>query len=162
MRPAVLPRLGISPWADYIGRVWYYESRREMEPEPQEGEPLSEQRRHVRRVHSRIPVDTVLWALLFWVLLPLAISHGWFHPVNATLRSAFGDKVLVWLSVCFGSVGTLILAVVRYPLYVRRHHHGFRPRELPHQYRPTFWVSYMLIVVGTVILFTLVFKQHLM
>ena len=116
----------------------------------------------MKRVHSRIPVDTVLWALLFCVGLPLAIRAGWFYPEHATLRTLFGDKVLLWLGLAFGTVGTLILAVVRYPLYVRRHHHGFRPRELPHQYRPTFWVSYVLIAVGAGILIVLVAKQQLM
>jgi hypothetical protein len=119
--------------------------------------PPSE-RQHVRRRHSRIPVDTVLWALLFGVLLPLAIRADWLRP-EAHLQIA-GDKVLQWLALAFGVAGTFILAVVRYPLYVRRHHHGFRPRELPHQYRPTFWVSYVLITVGVVILLTLVLKQH--
>ena len=131
-----------------------------MDPDVQVDESL-EHHHHVRRVHSRIPVDTVLWALLFGVALPLGIHYGFFHPGEVTLRSAFGDKVLLGLSLAFGITGTLILAVVRYPLYVRRHHMGFRPRELPHQYRPTFWVSYMLITVGVLILFILVFKQHL-
>ncbi len=128
--------------------------------EQQLEEPL--ERRKIKRRHSRIPVDTVLWAVLFCVVLPVALHLGWFHATNSTLRSAFGDKVLVWLSLGFGIVGTLILALVRYPLYVRRHHQGFRPRELPHQYRPTFWVSYVLIIVGVAILFTLLAKQHLL
>ncbi len=132
-----------------------------MEPNIQEVEALTERPRHVRRVHSRIPVDTVIWALLFCVGLPLAIRAGWFYPEHATLRSVFGDKVLLWLSLAFGVVGTVILALVRYPLYVRRHHHGFRPRELPHQYRPTFWVSYVLICVGMGILIVLVAKQQM-
>ena len=132
-----------------------------MVEDVQEDEQLLE-RRKIHRRHSRIPVDTVLWAVLFCIVLPLAMHVGWFHPENRTLRAAFGDKVLIWLSLAFGLVGTLILAIVRYPLYVRRHHHGFRPRELPHQYRPTFWVSYMLIVVGMVILIALIFKQRLM
>jgi len=116
------------------------------------------QRHHIHRRHSRIPVDTVLWALLYGVALPLAIRAGWFRPEEKL--HATGDAVLLWLGLAFGVLGTLILAVVRYPLYVRRHHHGFRPRELPHDFRPTFWVSYVLITVGVVILLTLVIKQH--
>ena len=127
----------------------------------QEAEALPEKRRRVRRLHSRIPMDTVLWALLFCVALPLGIHSGWFRPAEVTLRSVAGDKVLLWLSLAFGVTGTLILALVRYPLYVRRHHMGFRPRELPHPYRPTFWVSYMLLTVGVVIVLILVVKQHL-
>lgn len=132
-----------------------------MVPEMQVDETPME-RRKIQRRHSRIPVDTVLWAVLFGVALPLATYAGWFRPENRSLSAAFGDNVLVWLSLGFGIVGTLILAIVRYPLYVRRHHHGFRPRELPHQYRPTFWVSYVLIIVGVVILIVLIFKQRLM
>ncbi len=129
-----------------------------MEPMPDQMEALPSERQHIRRRHSRIPVDTVLWALLFGVALPLAMRADWLRP-EAHLQVA-GDKVLQWLALAFGVMGTLILAVVRYPLYVRRHHHGFRPRELPHHFRPAFWVSYVLITVGAVILLTLVLKQH--
>lgn len=121
-------------------------------------EPAPE-RPHGHRRHSRIPVDTVLWSLFFGIALPLAIRAGWLRPENH--QQLTGDKVLTWLALAFGVSGTLILALVRYPLYVRRHHHGFRPRELPHQYRPTFWVSYVLIIVGVAIVCTLLFKQRL-
>lgn len=118
------------------------------------------ERPHIRRRHSRIPVDTVLWGLFFGVLLPLAIRAGWLRP-DEHLRIA-SDNVLQWLALVFGATGTIVLALVRYPLYVRRHHHGFRPRELPHQYRPTFWVSYVLITVGVGIVLTLILKQHVL
>lgn len=133
-----------------------------MEPDSPDADLLSERRHRVRRVHSRIPVDTVLWALLFCAALPLGFYYDCFRPEHATLRAAAGDRVLLWLSLAFGVSGTLILAVVRYPLYVRRHHHGFQPRELPHPYRPTFWVSYMLLIVGLAVLCILVVKQRLM
>jgi hypothetical protein len=117
------------------------------------------ERRHVHRRHSRIPVDTVLWALLFGVAIPAAIYAGWFRPtVHAHIA---GDKLLQWLGLGFGATGTFILAVVRYPLYIRRYHHGFRPRDLPHHYRPTFWVSYILICVGVLVYLTLIIKQNM-
>ena len=130
-----------------------------MEPTSDNLEVEAE-RPHVRHRHSRIPLDTVLWALLIAVALPLAYRAGWIRPENH--QHVIGDKVLVWLALAFGNCGTLILALVRYPLYVRRHHHGFLVRELPHEYRPTFWIAYVLIVVGVVILFALLFKQRLL
>jgi len=125
-----------------------------------DNEEVPLERQHIRRRHSRIPVDTVLWTLFFGVFLPLAIRADLLRP-DVHLHVA-SDKVLQWLALAFGATGTIILALVRYPLYVRRHHHGFRPRELPHQYRPTFWVSYVLIAVGVGIVLTLVLKQHVM
>jgi len=134
-----------------------------MDANNQAVEPSPERHHRPRRLHSRIPVDTVLWALFFCVALPLGLHFGWFRMGgHGTIRAAAGDRVLYCLSLAFGAIGTLILALVRYPLYVRRHHHGFRPRELPHSHRPTFWVSYMLITVGVVILFVLAVKQQLL
>ncbi|MCX7007758.1 MAG: hypothetical protein NTY53_11015 [Kiritimatiellaeota bacterium] len=117
------------------------------------------ERHHVRHRHSRIPLDTVAWVVLFFIALPLAIHAGWFRPEEKMHHA--GETVLLWLGLAFGELGTLILAVVRYPLYVRRHHQGFRPRELPHNFRPTFWVSYVLITVGVLIVITLVIMQRL-
>ena len=116
------------------------------------------ERRPYHRRHSRIPVDTVAWALCFGLLLPLGIFAGWFRPEHHFTNK--GENMLLGLALAFGVLGTILLAVARYPLYVRRHHQGFRPRELPHNYRPLFWVSYVLILVGMAILLTLVAAQH--
>ena len=101
-----------------------------------------------------------MWGITFGLLLPLGIHAGWFRPDHQLRIHNAGENTLLGLSLAFGILGTLLLAVARYPLYVRRHHQGFRPRELPHHYRPLFWVSYVLISVGVGILLTLIALQH--
>ena len=117
-----------------------------------------ERRRHIRRRHSRIPVDTVLWLFFFGLLLPLGTHAGWFHP--ATPKHNVGEHMLLGLAMMFGILGAILLGAARYPLYVRRHHHGFLPRELPHDFRVCFWLSYVLISVGSATLLALLLIQH--
>jgi len=119
---------------------------------------VSGKRRHTRRRSNRIPPDTVMWMLFFGLALPLGIHAGWFqspHHMNAA-----GEHVLLGLALMFGVLGTILLGVARIPIYFQKHHHSFRPRELPHHYRPIFWVAYVLIVVGLATLVTLLLAQH--
>ena len=111
-----------------------------------------------RRRHNRIPPDTVLYLLFFIVLLPLGIRADWFQPAGRLVM--LGDKVLLYLALAFGLLGSSLLAVARIPIYITRHHHGFRPRELPDNYRRLFWVSYVLILISFALLLCLGIMQR--
>lgn len=115
-------------------------------------------RRHHRRRHSRIPVDTVLFLVVFAVVLPLGIYADWFRP-RGRLANA-GESVLLGLALSFGLLGSVLLVIARIPLYVRRHHHGFRPRELPENYRRLFWIAYVFIMIGSAMLLFLGIAQR--
>ena len=115
-------------------------------------------RRHRRRRHSRIPLDTVFFLLFFVVVLPLGIYADWFQPIGR--RPNAGEHVLLGLAFAFGLLGSILLGVARIPLYVHRHHHGFRPRELPDNYRRLFWVAYVLIMISFAMLLFLGIAQR--
>jgi hypothetical protein len=115
-------------------------------------------RQRHRRRHSRVPLDTVFFLLFFGALLPLGISAGWFHPEGRLVRA--GEGVLLGLALAFGLSGAILLGIARYPLYTRKHHHSFRPRELPEKFRRLFWVAYVLVMISAIVLLYLGIVQR--
>jgi hypothetical protein len=109
--------------------------------------------RHRRRRHSRVPLDAVLFLFVFSVVLPLGVHADWFRPAGRLPNA--GETVLLGLALSFGLLGSILLVIARIPLYVRRHHHGFRPRELPENYRRLFWVAYVFILISAAMLLLL-------
>ena len=113
--------------------------------------PLSEgRRRHRRSKHPpriRIPLDAILLAVSYLLVMPFWIAKG--QP--RLWRPYSSPAILLWLAFGFGAAGTVMLIAARKPLYYKRHFSSWSSVHLSGTYWRLFFIS-RIFVIGSVLL----------
>jgi len=75
---------------------------------------------------------------------------------SASLNARAGDLTLFWFALVCAFIGIVSLFVAKLPLYRQGRYFTLGPGALPEKHRSLYWIAYVFIVTGVLVMLFLI------